>query len=86
MGLENSNWYRISNGLLLASYFVIRIVLAPYFVYTTIVQTIDSANPVPIISKAIYCANVIVLAILSQYWFWKLAYKTFVKKDKVKIQ
>ena len=32
--------FKISHGLLLASYFCVRIVLAPYFVYETIRQTI----------------------------------------------
>ena len=86
MGLEKSNWYRVNNALLLTTYFVIRIVIAPIFVYATIMQTIDPTNPVPFISKTIYCGNVIVLALLSQYWFWKLSYKTFIQKDKVKVQ
>ena len=86
MGLEKSTWYRINNSLLLTSYFIIRIIIAPIFVYATFRQTIDPANPVPFLSKTIYCGNVVVLALLSQYWFWKLAYKTFVRQDKVKAQ
>lgn len=86
MGLEKSATYKINNALLLISYFIIRIVIAPIFVRSTILQTIDPSNPVPFISKTIYCGNVCVLALLSQYWFWKLSYKTFIKKDKVKME
>ncbi len=86
MGLEKSKLYRFNNALLLTTYFAIRIIIAPIFVWATIKQTIEPTNPAPLLSKAIYCGNVIILALLSQYWFWKLSYKTFIQKEKVKVQ
>lgn len=82
LGYKNTFAFKISHGLLLASYFCVRIVLAPYFVYETIRQTIDPGNATALWAKTIYCGNVVVLALLSQFWFWKLSYSTFISNDK----
>jgi hypothetical protein len=74
---KSSTPFRISNSLLLVSYFIIRIVLAPYFVFVTYKQTVDPANTASLFHKTIYVVNVAILACLSQYWFWKLTMKTF---------
>lgn len=70
------------------SYFVVRILIAPVFVYETIIQTIKPENHTATWAKVIYVSNVVILALLSQFWFWKLSYKTFIspaaKKDKTK--
>ncbi|TEB14759.1 transferase [Perkinsus sp. BL_2016] len=77
LGYKNTIYFKISHGLLLTSYFIIRILVAPYFVYETIVQTLDPNNTTAIWAKTIYCSNVVFLALLSQFWFWKMTYSTF---------
>lgn len=81
MGYKEKLAFKISNGLLLLSYFTVRIVVAPIFVYETIIQTMNADDRTAVWAKVIYCGNVIILACLSQFWFWKLSYKTFVVKD-----
>lgn len=82
LGYKDSLAFKISHGLLLTTYFCVRIVMAPYFVYETIRQTIDENNHTALWAKVIYCGNVIALASLSQFWFWKLSYTTFVADPK----
>ena len=80
LGYKDSLAFKISHGLLLTSYFCVRIIVAPFFVYETILQTIDPSNHTAWWAKAIYCGNVIALALLSQFWFWKMTYTTFFAK------
>lgn len=82
LGYKNTLAFKISHGLLLTSYFCIRVVMAPYFVYETIRQTLDANNHTALWAKTVYCGNVFVLALLSQFWFWKLAYSTFFSEPK----
>lgn len=84
LGYKNSLAFKISHGLLLTSYLCIRIIIAPFFVYETIIQTIDPNNHTALWAKTIYCGNVVVLALLSQFWFWKLCYSTFFAGESVK--
>ena len=77
LGYKNTIYFKISHGLLLTSYFIIRVLIAPYFVYETIRQTLDPNNTTAIWAKTIYCSNVVLLALLSQFWFWKMTYSTF---------
>lgn len=87
LGYKQTIYFKISHGCLLTAYFIIRIVLAPYFVYETIRQTIDPANNTAIWAKTIYCGNVVMLALLSQFWFWKMSYTTFIApKDSKKLK
>lgn len=88
LGLKGSIYFKISHGLLLTTYFIVRIVIAPYFVYETIRQTIDPNNHTAVWAKTVYCANVVILACLSQFWFWKMSYTTFIspKTDSNKLK
>lgn len=77
LGMKDTVLFTISNSLLLTSYFIVRIILAPIFVYQTIVQSIGADSRTALWAKVIFCANVTALALLSQFWFWKMSYKTF---------
>jgi len=84
LGYKDTVIFTISHSLLLLSYFVIRVVVAPYFVYETIKQTLDPLNNTATWAKLIYCGNVVLLALLSQFWFWKMSYNTFFKDSSIK--
>lgn len=79
MGLEGSWVQIVFHGLLILSYLIIRIIIAPFIVRETLRQTMDPQNTVPVLCKIIFAGNVVALALLSQYWFWKLSYKTLNK-------
>lgn len=84
LGYKDTVIFKFSNSLLLLSYLVIRVVVAPFFVYETIRQTLDPLNNTALWAKAIYCGNVVFLALLSQFWFWKMSYNTFLKDSRIK--
>lgn len=84
LGYKDTFIFKISHSLLLLFYFSIRVVIAPFFVYETIRQTLDPLNTTATWAKVIYCSNVVLLALLSQFWFWKMSYNTFVKDPKIK--
>lgn len=84
LGYKDTILFKISHSLLLLAYFTIRIVIAPIFVYETIKQTLDPHNHTATLAKVIYCSNVVLLALLSQFWFWKMTYSTFFKDSKEK--
>lgn len=86
LGFKDALIFKISNSLLLLSYFIVRIIMAPVFVYETVKQTIAPTNHTAMWAKVIYCSNVVLLSLLSQFWFWKMSYKTFYPDSKKKVK
>ena len=84
LGYRDTIFFKISHSLLLLSYLVVRVVIAPIFVYETIKSAIDPENQTATWAKAIFCSNVVLLALLSQFWFWKMCYATFFTDSKAK--
>lgn len=86
LGYKDALVFKISNSFLLLSYFIVRIVMAPVFVYETFKQTIAVGNHTALWAKTVYCSNVVLLSLLSQFWFWKMSYKTFYPIESKKVK
>lgn len=71
-----------------ASYLLIRIILAPVFVYFTYLMTVNPRNTAPALHRNMFFVNVALLASLSQFWFWMGIWPELngLKKEKIKLQ